>query len=166
MAAILTVTILAVLGRIRGARAAPTYGIVPTFDRFNGSVAQCIGYNVPVTVTSQNFVFNVTKFKDNFDAIDLITNFTRKDLNSTVFNPIGGAENATATYIISGTFCSPKVPSGREKTVLLATHGLHYDGRYWDSSYKPENYSFVESAVAQGFSVFYYDRLGTGKSQK
>jgi hypothetical protein len=99
---------------------------------------QCIGYNVPVTVTSQSFIFNITKLRDDFGVIDLAAEYGRKNLNITVFNPAGGVENATATYTISGTFCSPKTPSGREKTVLLATHGTHYDGRYWDSSYKPE----------------------------
>jgi hypothetical protein len=117
MAVLLTIAVLAVLGHIRTARAIPTYSTNPIIDRFHSSVAQCIDYNVPVTVTSQSFIFNITKFKDNFDAIDLITEYSRKDppLNTTVFSLIGGAENATATYTISGTFCSPKTPSAREK---------------------------------------------------
>ena len=120
---------------------------------------------VPVTVTSENFIFNLTKFENNFDVVDLVTDFTREDANVT-FHPVSGKQNVTATYNIAGTFCSPKSPSGREKTVLLATHGIHYDRRYWHSAYKPGEYSFVEAAVARGYSVFVYDRLGTGESQK
>ncbi|KAH7073746.1 Alpha/Beta hydrolase protein [Paraphoma chrysanthemicola] len=152
MAAILTVAVLALLGRIKTARAAPSPAHEIGFPvlRSNASVAHCESYNIPVTITSENIIYNISEFKDNFD----------------VFDPIGGVENVTASYTISGTFCYPKTFSGREKTVLLATHGLHYDGRYWDSSYKPEEYSFVEAMAAQGYSVFYYDRLGTGHSEK
>lgn len=35
---------------------------------------------------------------------------------------------------------------------------------YWDPEFEPENYSFVDYAIARGYSVFYYDRLGLGKS--
>jgi hypothetical protein len=37
---------------------------------------------------------------------------------------------------------------------------------YWASSYKPENYSFVDYTLDKGYSVFFYDRLGTGQSEK
>lgn len=50
--------------------------------------------------------------------------------------------------------------------MLLATHGLGYDRRYWASPYKPEDYSFVDYALDKGYSVFFYDRLGTGQSEK
>jgi pimeloyl-ACP methyl ester carboxylesterase len=122
-------------------------------------------YRVPLIVTSENFVFNISNFQNDFDLIDLVTDYVRKDAN-TSFHFIAGEKNETAEYLISGTFCSPKKPSGHEKTVLLATHGIAYDGRYWDSSYKPSEYSFVEAMVAKGYSIFFYDRLGTGRSQK
>lgn len=158
MAAVLIVAILAVFGRVRTSRATPVYLPSSSTDRHSGSVAHCIDYTVPLTVTSQNFVFNITKFEDDFDAIDLVTEYSRKPTNI-AFNPVGGIENVTAAYSISGTFCSPTVPVGREKTILLATHGLHYDRRYWDSGYKPQEYSFVEAVVGKGYSIFFYDRL-------
>jgi len=37
---------------------------------------------------------------------------------------------------------------------------------YWDSEYQPENYNFVDFAISRGYSVFFYDRLGTGESSK
>jgi hypothetical protein len=136
-------------------------------DRPSSSVAQCTPYTIPLNVTSQNTVFNLTKFQNDLDVAHVVTEIVRKDSNVS-FHPASGVENATAVYSISGTFCSPKSPSGngREKIVLLATHGIGYDGQYWDSAYNPEEYSFVENVVKQGYSVFYYDRLGTGKSQK
>jgi hypothetical protein len=38
--------------------------------------------------------------------------------------------------------------------------------RYWDVEVDPENYSFVDFAISRGYSVFFYDRLGVGKSSK
>jgi hypothetical protein len=35
---------------------------------------------------------------------------------------------------------------------------------YWDFQYQPSNYSFVDFAIAQGYSVFFYDRVGAGES--
>jgi pimeloyl-ACP methyl ester carboxylesterase len=37
---------------------------------------------------------------------------------------------------------------------------------YWDVEIKPEQYSWVDYTLAQGYSIFTYDRLGTGSSDK
>lgn len=95
-------------------------------DRLSSSAAKCTSYTIPLkNVTSENFIFNITEFKNDFDLTDFITNLIRKD-SSTVFHPVVGVENVIAAYTISATFCTPKKPSGngREKTVLLATHGV------------------------------------------
>jgi pimeloyl-ACP methyl ester carboxylesterase len=133
-----------------------------SISRPSSSAADCVPYLIPLTVTSENYVFNLTKFSNNLDVASLSANVAGSDF----FHPVAGLKNETATYTVSATFCSPKEPAGgREKTVLLATHGLAYDGQYWDSAYLPEEYSFVENMVARGYSVFYYDRIGTGSSQ-
>lgn len=38
--------------------------------------------------------------------------------------------------------------------------------RYWDVQVKPDDYSYVRAALAQGYSILTYDRLGTGLSSK
>lgn len=38
--------------------------------------------------------------------------------------------------------------------------------RYWDVEIKPEEYSYVDSALRHGYSILTYDRLGTGNSTK
>lgn len=38
--------------------------------------------------------------------------------------------------------------------------------RYWDPEIEPSRYSFVDYAIKEGYSIFFYDRLGVGKSQK
>jgi hypothetical protein len=40
------------------------------------------------------------------------------------------------------------------------------DYRKGNSPYKPEDYNFVQHAIEQGYSVFFYDRLGQGSSDK
>lgn len=35
---------------------------------------------------------------------------------------------------------------------------------YWDFPYQSSNYSFVDFAVAKGYSILYYDRVGAGES--
>ncbi|KAF2831172.1 alpha/beta-hydrolase [Ophiobolus disseminans] len=166
MASTLVAFLLAASSIIPAAQANPVSSTNGSLERPSSSVAQCVPYTIPISITSQNLVFNFTQFKNDLDVAYIITEITRKDSNVT-FHPVSGIKNVTTTYSISGTFCSPKKPSGngREKTVLLATHGIGYDGRYWDSAYKPQEYSFVEAVVKEGYSVFYYDRLGTGKSQ-
>ena len=38
------------------------------------------------------------------------------------------------------------------------------DCSYWDPEIQPEKYSFAGFAIAEGYSVFFYDRLGISKS--
>jgi alpha-beta hydrolase superfamily lysophospholipase len=38
--------------------------------------------------------------------------------------------------------------------------------RYWDVEVKPDQYSYVNAALSEGYSIFTYDRLGTGASDK
>jgi hypothetical protein len=128
----------------------------------------CEDYSITVPVTSDLYQWAPPPFKDNFDVVDWLFNGSRKD-SQQVYHPFGDAKKKTVTkkYTISATFCSPKArKGGKEKTVLLATSGLAYDGRYWAPTYKVDEYSFTENAMKAGYSVFYYDRIGTGKSQK
>ncbi|KAL7904240.1 Alpha/Beta hydrolase protein [Trichoderma velutinum] len=122
----------------------------------------CTDYDIPVTVTSTNFLFG-PRFENNFELIDFLTALTSRD-NST-FHPFTGTATQTNTYTISGTFCAPSDSKVQKKdTVLLLTHGLGFDRSYWDPEVHPEEYSFVNYAIAQGYSTFSYDRLGVGAS--
>jgi pimeloyl-ACP methyl ester carboxylesterase len=37
--------------------------------------------------------------------------------------------------------------------------------RYWDIEIKPQEYSYLDAAINQGYSILTYDRLGTGQSE-
>ncbi|KAA8575292.1 hypothetical protein EYC84_004471 [Monilinia fructicola] len=80
---------------------------------------------------------------------------------ATSFSPISGSRLASGAFFVAGTYCEPRGAS----TLLLATHGVIPDRGYWDVRYQPGNYNFVEFVVERGYSVLYYDRLGTGQSQ-
>ncbi|KUJ15735.1 uncharacterized protein LY89DRAFT_783009 [Mollisia scopiformis] len=127
----------------------------------------CQDYMIPVNITSQVLVASYPHFQDSYDVVDFINNLARRDANATK-SPFSGVESATAAYNIGATFCSPgtNTNTSQERTILVATHGLAYDRRYWDSGMDPTNYSFVDFAISRGYSVFFYDRLGTGLSSK
>jgi hypothetical protein len=135
---------------------------------------------IPLNVTSQVLIPQYPGFEDSYDVVGFVNDLTRRDTNTT-FSPFAGVKNVTASYTIGATICIPSKNSGEDKTLLLASHGLGYDRRhvfkpvlyleanyfrYWDSEVDPGNYSFVDFAISQGYSVFFYDRLGTGKSSK
>jgi hypothetical protein len=166
MAAIFSTLALMVSAMILPSQANPMAYLNASIDRPMSSAAQCTPYLIPLNITSLNIIVNLTHFTNDLDLAKAVSDITGKNSQAN-FHPVGGIENVTAVYTISGTFCSPKTPAGngREKTVLLATHGGGYDGQYWDSAYKPHKYSFVVNMVKDGFSVFYYDRLGLGNSQ-
>jgi hypothetical protein len=86
----------------------------------------CHHYTLPITITTTNLVWGLPEFQNNYDITSFTTNLSTWDSNIT-FNPIAGTAEVTASYKISGTFCSPT--KGGSGTVLLATHGLGFDQR-------------------------------------
>lgn len=46
------------------------------------------------------------------------------------------------------------------------THGVGINRFYWDFSYNSYNYSYVDRALAKGYSTLIYDRLGIGESSR
>lgn len=64
---------------------------------------------------------------------------------------------------VSGTFCYP-FTQDRSRSIDILVHGATYDRSYWDSAYQFPSYSYVNRALGAGRAVYYYDRLGVGKS--
>ncbi|KAF2099701.1 alpha/beta-hydrolase [Rhizodiscina lignyota] len=127
--------------------------------------ANCIDYEIPVVVSTKGVEWIGPKRTDNYGLIDFVfLSSTRPEANFTP--PVTGPVDINGTYTISGTFCSPKTKCEHSNTVLLATHGLGYDRSYWNSAFEPEKYNFAQYAVDKGYSIFFYDRLGTGRSSK
>jgi pimeloyl-ACP methyl ester carboxylesterase len=127
--------------------------------------ADCKEYMIPVEITSDNFVFNGTEWDDDYGLQDFISLATTRP--SAMFPTVlSGPKTETATYKIAASFCTPKHKNGKEKTVILATHGIGPARAHWNSPFRPKEFNFVQYAIGQGYSVFFYDRLGTGASEK
>lgn len=120
-----------VLTPLTAARAAA----YPSKDYTHPSNGICTDYTVTNTITSQNQIYTYPKFRNNYDVAASLFNISQgfrqtPEAGSIGFNPFSQAENVTATYKLSATFCRPKVEkSGKEKTILVMTHGLGYDRR-------------------------------------
>ncbi|KAF7555103.1 hypothetical protein G7Z17_g2455 [Cylindrodendrum hubeiense] len=125
--------------------------------------ADCWEYKVPVTVTSENLVFDFPDWTDDYALEDFLALVTTR-ASAGYPSPVVGTKNETASYTIAASFCTPKV--GSKKTVILATHGIGQPRSHWNSAYKPDEYNFVQYAINNGYSVWFYDRLGTGESEK
>lgn len=92
--------------------------------------ARCQDHTFTVSVRSTDLVYALPELKDDFDVAELGFQVARRDL-ATAVTPFNGTIERNGTYEISGTFCAPRhaSPDAREKTVLLASHGLHFDRR-------------------------------------
>jgi hypothetical protein len=76
-------------------------------------------------------------------------------------------EIKTETFELSVTFCAPKQLGPNSRKVLVATHGVGFDRRYWAPAFDDsDTYNFVKTMLGAGYPVLYYDRLGVGKSQR
>lgn len=127
--------------------------------------AECTEYEVPIHLESDDYVFNATQWETDYNLEDFLSTVTTRP--SAMFpSPFSGPVRNTGNYTIAASFCTPKVKNGKEKTVILATHGIGPARAHWNSAYRPEEYNFVQWATGQGYSVFFYDRLGVGGSSK
>ncbi|PWY92642.1 alpha/beta-hydrolase [Aspergillus heteromorphus CBS 117.55] len=127
------------------------------------AAAACRDINIPVTVAAPRFLINTTIDND-WDAAALIFNLTRRDSDTSADPlPIAGSTSTAVegNYTVGATLC------GTGETILVLTHGIIESKLYWDPTFpNAENYSFVDAAVAAGYSVLNYDRIGVGSSSK
>lgn len=122
----------------------------------------CQQLDVPITASAEGAIFDLTHIDDNISARSwAIVEDTRTTLR--------GADRIIKNITISGTYnihvqlCQPH-SSNNAGAIQIATHGGHYDSRYWDSKYQPEQHSYVEAALKAGYPILTYDRLGAGQS--
>ncbi|GAB1739301.1 hypothetical protein NU219Hw_g4045t1 [Hortaea werneckii] len=80
-------------------------------------------------------------------------------------------ERIVENFTMSGVFnihaqlCLPFKPPERTADLgQIASHGAHYDSRYWDVQLDPEERSWANTALREGYGILTYDRLGAGQS--
>jgi pimeloyl-ACP methyl ester carboxylesterase len=122
--------------------------------------AYCEELDIPVTATAPSAIYDIPQIDSNLEA-------TAWAVNSSIRTSTGGGiiENTTTSgsYNIHGRLCVPK-SSNKSDILQIATHGVGFDSRYWDAEYQPEKHSYVAATLKVGYSIFTYDRLGTGQS--
>ena len=100
------------------------------FSSYKPVNADCHDYVIPVKVTSENYQWTGPRWNDNYEFIDFLTVASYRP-SVGVSPPFGNRTEETCSYQIGGTFCAPKKRGPKSKTILLATHGLGFDKRYF-----------------------------------
>ncbi|SCN92210.1 unnamed protein product [Fusarium fujikuroi] len=118
--------------------------LLPALASPTGHAKNCVQLQIPVTASANNTRYNSIKVESNIDLVDFVwdTSTWSHANRSTEVHPVHG------TYSISAQLCIPA--DGKKADVLqIATHGLGFDKRYWDPELKPEEYSYVDTALAK-----------------
>ena len=123
----------------------------------------CTEHTITVKATSANYRWNLGHIPDDNAMADILFQAGRRDANTTFIPLLPPIGTDTRDYTLSGTLCKPT--KGGNGALLLAIHGGGFDRSYWSPDYEPEKYNFVDYVINEGYSVFYYDRLGLGKSE-
>jgi hypothetical protein len=126
-------------------------------DQVNG---YCKELDIPVTATASGAIYDIPRIDSNLEATAWA--IATSSRNSTGGGTLGNTV-ISGTYNIHGRLCVPK-SSEKSDILQIATHGIGFDSRYWASEYQPEKHSYVAAALKAGYSIFTYDRLGTGQS--
>ncbi|ORY14937.1 Alpha/Beta hydrolase protein [Clohesyomyces aquaticus] len=126
----------------------------------------CQDYMVPISIDYEAPEFNATQWKTPNEFEDWVTTLTARDGTSGQVAAFGNMKRFKGSYEIAASFCTPKKKNGKEKTVVVATHGIGPARTHWNSPFRPQDFNFVQHAMDKGYSVFFYDRLGCGASTK
>lgn len=153
MASVLVALVLAALA-IKKGKASPTE-----------SHPSCVELEVPVTIDTTVPKWQQLHVDSSIDAVSWAKyETTRTSPNTT--ESIIGTIHIQGTFKISGKLCVPQKHSNRSDILQIATHGAGFGQKYWDVELNPNQYSYVNAAVSEGYSIFIYDRLGIGLSDK
>src|SRR5438876_9141482 len=63
-------------------------------------------------------------------------------------------------YTIASTLYLPSKPTN---AVIVTYHGSTYGQYYWNFSYQPGTYSFVDAMTKAGYAILNMDRIGDGQ---
>jgi pimeloyl-ACP methyl ester carboxylesterase len=122
----------------------------------------CKQLDIEVFATAPSAIYDIPQVDNDIEATAWAIYDATWNTPHSVQNIIKNTTTA-GTFNIHAQLCVPK--SSKKKDILqIATHGVHYDSRYWDSEHQPQTYSYVDATLKAGYSIFTYDRLGTGQS--
>ncbi|KAH8590038.1 hypothetical protein B0O99DRAFT_664279 [Bisporella sp. PMI_857] len=124
----------------------------------------CKQLDISVFATAGSAIYDIPRVDNDIEATAWAVYDATRNTPHSVQNILKNT-TTSGTFNIHAQLCVPK--SSKKKDILqIATHGVHYDSRYWDSKYQPEKHSYVDAALKAGYSILTYDRLGVGQSDK
>ncbi|KAF2266772.1 alpha/beta-hydrolase [Lojkania enalia] len=137
--------------------------LAQTFYPPNG---ECSDFYVPISLDYEQPEFTATKWSNSFELQDFLSSLTARP-GSNNLTALTGTKRTKGEFEIAASFCTPRVKKdGKEKIVIVATHGIGPGRAHWNPSFRPNDFNFVQFALDKGYSVFFYDRLGCGASTK
>lgn len=124
---------------------------------------QCTQVQFTVSGSAQNKDISGLSFDDLNSLGDLLQNLT--DSLPQIL--------ATGTQTLAGTFCQPNVTNANNGKLQVLYGSITCNRDVWSAQggpafgfapYRPDLYSWVDYATAQGYPTLALDRLGNGKS--
>ncbi|KAK4140933.1 uncharacterized protein C8A04DRAFT_39470 [Dichotomopilus funicola] len=125
----------------------------------------CVQLEVPVPVVATNYHYTQPPVDSSIDAIDWTINVTSWSHQAPVAADLPKVL-VNDKFVISAQLCVPTAQGPKAGILQIATPGLGFGKAYWDVDFNRAKYSYVDAAIAQGYSILTYDRLGTGGSAK
>lgn len=135
----------------------------PSTQSSVGGKALCIGGIIDVAASAEHEKFELDQPANQTVLTELVVEMTQ--INSTLVKKIsGGPQTIQGTYGIYSQLCFPKTSKAINSTTLqFLIHGGHFGRSYWDNA---PGYSYIDYAAEQGYTTFFYDRLGVGDSER
>lgn len=129
--------------------------------------ANCRNITIPVSTNSSNIQY--IDVDDHYNNQSYITNQVLSFANQQqawISAHENGTFNYKGNFNVSATFCSPiQSANNTNSSLIVATHGIGFNKEYWNflNDTAPE-YSLINQATSEGYSILTYDRLGTGNT--
>ncbi|KIV79572.1 hypothetical protein PV11_07124 [Exophiala sideris] len=126
-----------------------------------GGQAICISGMMDVTASANNTEIKLPDPANQTEVTERLAEFVQ--INSTLGQQaLGGVNPVNGTFGIYSQLCFPAITGTINATTLqFLIHGSGLDRSYWNFA---QGYSYVDYAAQQGYTTFFYDRLGTGLS--
>ncbi|KAI1629492.1 Alpha/Beta hydrolase protein [Exophiala viscosa] len=133
----------------------------PTVQSSAGGQAICISGMVDVTASANNIQIKLPDPTNQTEVSERIAEFLQ--VNSTLGQQaLGGPNPVNGTFGIYSQLCFPAATGTINATTIeFLIHGAGLDRTYWNTA---PGYSYVDYAAQQGYTTFFYDRLGWGLS--
>src|SRR3954471_2557207 len=94
----------------------------------------CKQLNIPVYATANSAIYDIPRVDNDIEATAWAIYDATRTTPHSVDNIIKNT-TTSGTFNIHAQLCIPK-SSAKKDILQIATHGVHYDSRYWDSQYQ------------------------------